>query len=74
MLITTTDLAKELDNPNLVLVDTRSYKEYFEGHIPRAVNLDLFAFHWFDTSKEGLQAFNEQSTKILSFLGITESA
>lgn len=74
MLITTTDLAKELDNPNLVLVDTRSYKEYSQGHIPGAVNLDLFAFHWFDTSKEGLQAFNEQSTKILSFLGITESA
>lgn len=73
MLITTTDLAKELDNPNLVLVDTRSYKEYSQGHIPGAVNLDLFAFHWFDTSKEGLQSFNEQSKKILSFVGITES-
>jgi thiosulfate/3-mercaptopyruvate sulfurtransferase len=74
MLITTADLAKELDNPNLVLVDTRSYKEYSQGHIPGAVNLDLFAFHWFDTSGEGLQAFNEQSKKILSFVGITESA
>ena len=73
MLIATTDLAKELDNPDLVLVDTRSYKEYSQGHIPGAVNLDLFAFHWFDTSKEGLQSFNEQSKKILSFLGITES-
>lgn len=72
MLITTTDLAKELGDPNLVLVDTRSYKEYSQGHIPGAVNLDLFAFHWFDTSKEGLQSFNEQSKKILSFIGITE--
>jgi thiosulfate/3-mercaptopyruvate sulfurtransferase len=73
MLITTTDLAKELDNPNLVLIDTRSYKEYSQGHISGAVNLDLFAFHWFDTSKEGLQSFNEQCKKIFSFVGITES-
>jgi thiosulfate/3-mercaptopyruvate sulfurtransferase len=73
MLISTTDLAKELDNPNLILIDTRSYKEYFQGHIPGAVNLDLFAFHWFDTSKDGLRSFNEQSKKILSFVGITDS-
>jgi thiosulfate/3-mercaptopyruvate sulfurtransferase len=73
MLITTTDLAKEIGNPNLVLIDTRSYKEYSQGHLPGAVNLDLFAFHWFDTSKEGLQSFNEQSKKIISFLGINES-
>lgn len=71
MLITTKELAMELDNPNLLLVDCRSYKEYSQGHIPSAVNLDLFGFHWFDTSKKGLDSFNEQSKKILSFVGIT---
>jgi thiosulfate/3-mercaptopyruvate sulfurtransferase len=70
VLITTKELSKELDNPNLIIIDTRSYKEYSQGHIPRAVNLDLFAYHWFDTSKKGLEVFNEQCKKILSFVGI----
>ena len=72
MLITATELAGDLDNPNLVLIDARSYKEYSQGHIPGAVNLDLFAYHWFDTSKQGIEIFNEQSRKILSFAGITD--
>ena len=71
MLITTVDLAKELGNAELVLIDARSYKEYSQGHIPGAVNLDLFAYHWFDTSKQGMEIFNDQSRKILSFAGIT---
>lgn len=71
MLITTKELAKELGNPNLVLIDARSYKEYSQGHIPGAINLDLFAYHWFDTSKQGLEIFNTQSKTLLSFVGIT---
>ncbi|MGQ0772515.1 MAG: sulfurtransferase [Nitrososphaerota archaeon] len=71
MLITTKELAKEIGNPNLVLIDARSYKEYSQGHIPGAVNLDLFAYHWFDTSKQGLEIFNAQSKTLLSFVGIT---
>ena len=71
MLITTADLEKNLNNPELLLIDTRSYKEYFGGHIPGAVNLDLFAFHWIDTSKQGIDAFNIQTQKILSFVGVT---
>ena len=71
MLITTTDLEKNLNNLELLLIDTRSYKEYFEGHIPGAINLDLFAFHWIDTSKQGIDAFNIQTQRILSFVGVT---
>lgn len=71
MLITPKELVGELDNPNLILIDCRSYNEYSRGHIPNAVNLDLFGFHWFDTSQKGLESFNEQSKKILSFVGIT---
>jgi thiosulfate/3-mercaptopyruvate sulfurtransferase len=54
MLITTVELEKILNNSDLLLIDTRSYKEYSEGHIPGAVNLDLFGFHWIDTSKATL--------------------
>ena len=73
MLISSEELAKELDNPDLVLIDARSYKEYSRGHIVGAVNLDLFAYHWFDTSKQGLEIFNEQTKKILSFVGVTNT-
>ncbi|WP_100182982.1 sulfurtransferase [Candidatus Nitrosotenuis aquarius] len=73
MLISTANLAKELQNQNLVLIDARSYKEYSQGHIPGAVNLDLFAYHWFDTTPQGMQIFNEQTKKLLSFVGVTMS-
>jgi thiosulfate/3-mercaptopyruvate sulfurtransferase len=73
VLISTADLAKELQNQNLILIDARSYKEYSQGHIPGAVNLDLFAYHWFDTTPQGMQVFVEQTKKLLSFVGATLS-
>jgi thiosulfate/3-mercaptopyruvate sulfurtransferase len=54
MLISTTELNSILNDPYLIIVDTRSFKEYSNGHIPRAVHLDLFAFHWIDTTKKGI--------------------
>ena len=72
MIISTTDLNSILKEPQTLIIDTRSFKEYSEGHIPGAVNLDLFAFHWIDTSKEGIDNFNKQTQMILSFAGVTE--
>ncbi len=71
MLISQNQLKKDLKNSNLILVDCRSYKEYSEGHIPGAVNIDLFYYHWSDTSKEGIKSFERQMKILLSFLGIT---
>ena len=71
MFITANDLAKTLGDPNLILVDTRSYKDYSTEHILGAVNLDLFSYHWFDTSKEGMKAFDMEMQKLLSYVGIT---
>jgi thiosulfate/3-mercaptopyruvate sulfurtransferase len=71
MLISTTELNTILHDPNIILVDTRSFKEYSEGHITGAVHLDLFAFHWIDTTKEGIENFNNQTRNLLSFLGVT---
>ena len=70
MIISTKELEATLNLPNLLLIDCRSYSEYSKGHIPGAVNLDLFAFHWIDTTKEGMTAFNLQTQKILSFAGV----
>jgi len=72
MLITTSELEKTFDNPNLILIDTRSFQEYSQGHILNALNLDLFSFHWIDTSKEGILSFNQQLEKIFSSVGVTE--
>ena len=73
MLISTADLVKELQNQNLLLIDARSFKEYSQGHISGAVNLDLFAYHWFDTTPQGMQVFAEQTKKLLSFVGVALS-
>ena len=72
MLTSTAELENILTDPNLVLIDTRSFREYSQGHIPNAVNLDLFSFHWIDTSKNGIESFNEQARKIFSYAGVTE--
>ena len=71
MLISTNELNSILDNSDVIIADTRSFKEYSEGHIPGAVHLDLFAFHWIDTTQKGIENFNNQTQNLLSFLGVT---
>ncbi|MDH5432264.1 MAG: rhodanese-like domain-containing protein, partial [Nitrosopumilus sp.] len=58
MLISVEELYSILTDTDLIIVDTRSFKEYSEGHIPGAVHLDLFAFHWIDTTKQGIENFD----------------
>jgi len=71
MLISTTKLNSILNDSDTLIIDTRSFKEYSEGHIQGSVNLDLFAFHWIDTTKEGIQNFNKQAEMIFSFVGVS---
>ena len=71
MLISTIELNSILDDSDVIIVDTRSFNEYSKGHIPGSVNLDLFAFHWVDTTKDGIENFNRQTQMLLSFLGVT---
>ena len=72
MLTSTAELEKIIDDPSLLLIDARSFQEYSQGHIANAVNLDLFSFHWIDTSVDGISSFNEQFTKIFSNVGVSE--
>jgi thiosulfate/3-mercaptopyruvate sulfurtransferase len=71
MLVSTAKLNSILHDPNVLIIDTRSFKDYSDGHIPGAVNLDLFAFHWIDTTNEGIENFNKQAQMIMSFAGVT---
>ena len=59
-----------LNDKDVVFVDTRNYWKYVKGHIPGAVNLELYAFHWFDTSKEGLRSFIRAMARLLGAYGI----
>ena len=69
MLISTTQLNSILEDPDAIIVDTRTFGEYSEGHIPGAVHLDLFAFHWIDTTVQGIADFDSQLRTLFSFLG-----
>jgi thiosulfate/3-mercaptopyruvate sulfurtransferase len=58
----------------VIVVDTRSFSEFKNGHIPGAVNVDLFQLHWFDTTKRGIKDFNRQSRLLLSNIGISKDS
>ena len=73
MLISTQDLEKIYQDNSVLILDARSYKDYSKAHIPGAVSLDLFSFHWADTSEKGLISFGEHMRKILSYAGVDEN-
>ena len=43
-----------------------------KGHIPGAFNLELYAFHWVDTSKDGIRAFARRMRMLFGSFGIGE--
>jgi len=70
LLISTKYLHKAIQkNDDTIIVDTRSFLEYKNGHVPGAVNIDLFQLHWFDTTKRGIKDFNRQTRLMLSNIG-----
>jgi thiosulfate/3-mercaptopyruvate sulfurtransferase len=71
--------AKDLNNAiqkkdDNIIIDTRSFLEYKNGHVPGAVNIDLFQLHWFDTTKRGIKDFNRQTRLLLSNIGIKKNS
>lgn len=57
-----------------IIIDSRSFLEYKNGHVPGAVNIDLFQLHWFDTTKRGIKDFNRQTRLLLSNIGIKKNS
>ena len=79
MLLSLLISAKDLNNAiqkkdDNIIIDTRSFLEYKNGHVPGAVNIDLFQLHWFDTSKRGIRDFNRQTRILLSNIGIKKNS
>jgi thiosulfate/3-mercaptopyruvate sulfurtransferase len=73
LLISSQDLYRIIQNESgVIVVDTRSFSEFKNGHIPGAVNVDLFQLHWFDTTKRGIKDFNRQTRLLLSNIGVSK--
>jgi len=68
--ISAKDASRLIGKKGVVFVDTRNYWKYVKGHIPGAVNLELYAFHWVDTSPEGVEVFARQMATLLGAVGI----
>jgi thiosulfate/3-mercaptopyruvate sulfurtransferase len=73
IIVRTKELARNVNDPNLLIVDTRTFKEYSQGHIPGAINIDLFQFHWLDTSRQGINEFERQTRILLSNIGVKKN-
>jgi thiosulfate/3-mercaptopyruvate sulfurtransferase len=75
LLISSLDLHKLIKKHyNIIVIDSRPFSEYKNGHVPGAVNIDLFQLHWFDTTKRGIKDFNRQSRLLLSNIGISKDS
>jgi len=75
LLISSEDLYRLIKKrDNMIVIDARSFSEYKDGHIPGAINIDLFQLHWFDTTKRGIRDFNRQSRLLLSNMGIRKDS
>lgn len=70
LVISVEESAKLLKKRNIIFIDTRNYWKYVKGHIPGAYNLELYAFHWVDTSKKGIAAFAKQMEILFRSYGI----
>ncbi|MDO8430867.1 MAG: sulfurtransferase [Candidatus Binatus sp.] len=64
-------LEQHRGDSNVILIDTRPAKEYWEGHLAGARHFDPFPFHHKDTSDRGMEEFHGQLEWIFSALGIT---
>lgn len=73
LIISTQELYKLVKNKKqdkILVIDTRSFSEYKKGHVPGAINIDLFQLHWFDTTTRGIKDFNRQCRLLLSNIGV----
>ena len=73
LIISTQELYKLVKNKKqdkILVIDTRSFSEYKKGHVPGAINFDLFQLHWFDTTTRGIKDFNRQCRLLLSNIGV----
>jgi len=71
VLMSPTELAKEIGSPGIVLIDTRDPKSYEAGHLPGAVNIhDIFTYLATSTP-EGVAAMRDKFAAIFGAAGLS---
>ena len=71
LIISAQEARKPVGTPDVIFVDTRNYWKYAKAHLPGAFSLELYAFHWVDTSSEGMGAFENEMRMLFGSLGIS---
>jgi len=72
--ISSETLTQELNNKNLVLIDTTDAKTFAKGHIPHAVRVDISAFrHWVNKTYL-LMNSSKEIEKVAQSLGINPNS
>jgi thiosulfate/3-mercaptopyruvate sulfurtransferase len=72
LIISVDELLKKKIGAGCTVIDARQRKNFEKRHIPGAVNVDLYIYHWADSSPEGLGAFADQLTKLFVWAGVRE--
>ena len=72
LVVSVDEASKIYKKSDILLIDTRNYWKYAKGHIPGAFNFELYAFHWIDTSREGINLFAKQMVSLFSALGVND--
>ncbi|MGI0091556.1 MAG: sulfurtransferase [Nitrososphaerales archaeon] len=70
LVVSVEQASKLVGKRDVIFIDTRNYWKYVKGHIPGAFNLELYAFHWVDTSMEGINAFAKQMQTLFRSIGL----
>ncbi|MBI2184672.1 MAG: sulfurtransferase [Thaumarchaeota archaeon] len=70
VIISCEEASKLLRDEKALFIDARPYSKYEKGHVPGAVNVDLFSYHWVDTSPSGLKAFTRHTEKVSASAGV----
>ncbi|MBI3092004.1 MAG: sulfurtransferase [Candidatus Tectomicrobia bacterium] len=63
-------LRANLGSSSLLCIDARNAEEFAKGHLPGAVNVDTYAWGWYDTSPAGLQAYTRKMAGLIAGLGV----
>jgi thiosulfate/3-mercaptopyruvate sulfurtransferase len=67
------DAAELKADRRALIVDVRRHPAYEQGHIPRAVKLDIYEHHWPDTTRRGVRLFCWQMQEVMRRIGVTSS-
>jgi thiosulfate/3-mercaptopyruvate sulfurtransferase len=71
LIVTPEALIEKLDDPGLVIIDTRPLEDYQEGHLSNARHMDLFRLRLKESSEAAISSFVQTMEHVLADAGVT---